>query len=469
MKNLQVFITSLLFLIFATSCEFGDLNDDPTRQTAAELRNMLPAALTQTAFNLGAMGARMPGYFVQHFQGFDGQQITYSNYVINETTMNPFWNGGLYNGALRDCAVIIEQAEREGRPYYQGIANILFAINLGTATTFFGDVPLSQAFNSEILQPAFDSQESVYQSIQNLLDEAIILLGQSKQTGSPGSDDLIFGGDANRWIMTANSLKARYYLHLSKKDPNWADKALSAIGAGTFANSSEQPDFNFGTSQNERNPYALFAQQRPKPMVVSAFFENMLETKSDPRKAKYTVQDSDGDWLYYQDGNPNLFWVQNDAPIPLISLEEVLFIQAEAFLRKNDDANAIAALQNAITANMDRLGIPSGTSTTYTDQYGDFDGLTTFDEKLERIISEKYAALYCQGEGESWVDFRRTGYPVLVPALAGKNSFNPSGVIPTRFIYPVNERLFNEANLMNAVKNQGSGTGLLDDQLWMFQ
>ena len=39
----------------------------------------------------------------------------------------------------------------------------------------------------------------------------------------------------------------------------------------------------------------------------------------------------------------------------------------------------------------------------------------TFEQKLERIITQKWIAMYPEGE-EAWAEFRRTGYPKLYPA-----------------------------------------------------
>ena len=63
----------------------------------------------------------------------------------------------------------------------------------------------------EDFTPSYDSQEVVYDQINMLLDEAISLLsGQDASGITVGDDDLIYGGDVNRWIRAAYALKARY-------------------------------------------------------------------------------------------------------------------------------------------------------------------------------------------------------------------------------------------------------------------
>jgi hypothetical protein len=60
--------------------------------------------------------------------------------------------------------------------------------------------------------------------------------------------------------------------------------------------------------------------------------------------------------------------------------------------------------------------------------------------ELEQIITEKWIANYLSAE--SWTDWRRTGFPTLVP--------NNGIAIPRRFIYPTNERLYNNNSLNNS-------------------
>jgi hypothetical protein len=50
----------------------------------------------------------------------------------------------------------------------------------------------------------------------------------------------------------------------------------------------------------------------------------------------------------------------------------------------------------------------------------------TFDENLERIITQKWISMYPDGQ-EAWSEFRRTGYPKLFPVVVN----NSGGKIPT--------------------------------------
>jgi hypothetical protein len=72
------------------------------------------------------------------------------------------------------------------------VGKVLLAATLGMVTTVWGDVPYSDAFSTANLSPAYDSQESIYQSIGSLLDEAIVDLSVSAaENYYPLQNDLI--------------------------------------------------------------------------------------------------------------------------------------------------------------------------------------------------------------------------------------------------------------------------------------
>jgi hypothetical protein len=77
----------------------------------------------------------------------------------------------------------------------------------------------------------------------------------------------------------------------------------------------------------------------------------------------------------------------------------------------------------------------------------------TTEVKLERIITQKYLALFPDGQ-EAWSEFRRTGYPRVIP-----NRFNnsPAGTINTekqirRLVFPTTEYAKNAAEVQKAVE-----------------
>ena len=472
MKRVKLFILMFVAGIFVTtSCEFGDINVDPNSIATAQLKDQLPNAIGQTVFNVGASNARSVGLIMQHYFGNEAQQQEMMNYVFSSNTFNNLWSFGLYGaGAMSSSYVLINQALEEEQPYYVGIGKILMAVNLGMATQSWGDVPYSQAFQGtegeEFFQPEFDTQESCYSSIQQLLDEAIVELNKAAVAGGPGSDDLIYGGDAASWIQTANALKARYYLHLVKRDGQAYSKALGVLGSAYSGNGDESMFTSFGSQgANDANPFGQFGAQRPNTLTILPQFNEWMENNGDPRIPYFMAYDGTN-WLFYTSPE-GLFWSSYTSPLPIISYTEQKLLEAEALLMGDGNvAGAELALQEAIIANMNQIGIAEADYAAYVAARANLQGLTSTEERLERIIEEKYVALYGQGMVEIWTDYRRTGYPALTPNPDGVNGVNPSGVIPRRWIYPNDEKFSNTANVDAAIARQGGE--LLDDDMWAF-
>lgn len=460
-------IAFVFSIVCFNACDFDDTNLDPTRPDDAELKEILPTAITQTTHNLMSIGGRVTGIVVQHFDGIDAQPESYGQYLIDERTLDEFWQTGLYAGAMKDCAILMEKATAGDAPHYNGIAKILMAVNLGIATSFWGEVPFSEAFQGlENLNPKFDSQEDIYKEIQSLLQKAIENLEQPSSENPPQIDDLIFGGEASKWISTAKALQARYHLHLSRRDINAAQKALDVIHSGAFEMISEQPDFPFGNNLNEANPLPLYLFERPDQIVMSDYLYALLDSTNDPR-LEYLAIMIDGEPHIYRQDSTQLFWGQFDTPLPLISFTELKFIEAEAHLLLGNLEDAEKVFIEAVTAHFEQMNTGDLNFDPIMSSLINFDVHSTFEAQLEWLIQQKHIALFAQNPIEAWVDFRRTGFPKIHPPASANPSFNPSLVIPKRYLYPISERNSNEVNFNEAIERQGGH--LMDVGIWGFE
>ncbi|TRO65702.1 SusD/RagB family nutrient-binding outer membrane lipoprotein [Christiangramia sabulilitoris] len=454
MKTIKILIWIALISV-SVSCEITDANVDPDNPSA-ELVNagaIYPGMIAQTHRNSVALGGRIAGILVQHFDGLDAQQIAYDQYNIGESDIDDLWDFGLYGGgAMKDAFVIIQNNEGE----ISALAKLYMAANLGVATSAWGDIPYTEAFVGDQgnLNPSYDSQEFIYGEIQDLLTEAIdegVASGVGAFAGAGSADNV-------DWEGVAHALKARYYLHLtSVNGASAAQNALTEIQQA-FTSTAAQPDFVYSTPAQNANPWFLFDNDRPSTLGISEVLFDEMNSNDDPRLPFYTT---DGESFAGIDG---LFWGQASSPTPLISYWEVKFIEAEAIVRTGgSDDDALDALKEAVSSNMLYIGVEQSEVDSYVD------GLSlsgSEDDKIQTIINEKWIALYGNAPLEAWVDFRRTGYPELTPNPDAVPSFNPSGVIPRRFLYPLSERQANLANYEAAIQAQGGH--LLDDDLWAF-
>ncbi len=446
-------VTVFFSLALLASCDYDDVNQDPTRPGGdnVPLVAIVPAMQTQTHRNMTSVLGRFAGIIMQQWEGTDAQQLQYTSYVIGENDSNNPWNFGLYTGSMKDAADIIERATATDAPNTRGLAKIYMAINLGMATNVWGDVPYSEAFLGEDnLSPKYDSQEDIYEEIQNLLSEAIVDLEAEDPAGIQGS---LIGGSPADWIKTAHGLKARFFIQTTSVKSDAAANALEQAQMAMESN-GEQLTFFFEDTQNGGHPLALFGLQRPNTMVVDDYFANLMD--GDPRQPFYMEEATGGDFLYFNNNNPNLFWSKLNSPSPVISYSEVKFIEAEALERTGGDGTD--ALEEAVRANMEFLGVSDAEIESYISNLG--------DASIQLIITEKYKAMYGQSPIETWNDYRRTGFPDITPNPDGSNGNNPSGIVPRRLLYPLSERQSNPDAYEAAIQAQGGH--LLDDDLWVF-
>ncbi|GGZ79194.1 SusD/RagB family nutrient-binding outer membrane lipoprotein [Algibacter mikhailovii] len=453
MKTIKYILSVLILSAMVFSCTITNVNVDPDNPSADKVNAgaIYPGMISQTHRNSVALVGRIAGLITQQYDGLDAQQIAYAQYLIGESDIDDLWDFGLYGaGASKDCFVIISNTEGD----VSALAKLYMAANMGVTTSCWGNVPYSEAFRGDgetpIASPTYDDQESVYAAIQNLLSESIAEgvafgIGEFYGTGGGGAD----------WVKTAHALKARYYMHLTSVSSSAAASALAEAELA-FSSSAEQPDFVYSLPAQNANPFYLFDNDRPSTLGIGTTLKEMMV--GDPRLPLYTTDGEDFA------GVPGLFWGQADSPTPLISYWEVKFIEAEALVRTGgSDTDALQAMKDAVGANMQYIGVDAADITTYVN------ALTlagTEANKIETIINEKYKALYGNAPIETWVDYRRTGFPALTPNPDAQSSLNPSKIIPRRFLYPITERTTNKTNYDAAISAQGGH--LLDVDMWAF-
>jgi hypothetical protein len=430
-----------MVIIMLNGCELEDTNVNPNRPTEVPPSVMLPYNQERLArLNIGTTQV-MTGIFMQYYEGVDNHPVQVQQYILNEALYVDWnWND-YYDGPMVNLKVMIELAEKEGSFHYAGIGKVLLANCLGNVTSLYGDVPFKEALKgSTNRNPVYDSQKEIYVAIQQLLDDGIQDLETEYDGKKPASDDIIYGGDASKWVKAAWALKARYYMHLSKKtselDYNPAEKALEAA-ANAMTSGDGDLMLQYGYSASEYNPfysYTLLNYILPHPN-----FTNLLLLTNDPRKNFYYKK------KFGESTLNGLYFTSTASPSLLMTYHEVKFIEAEARIRINPgDPLAQNALNDAVKANIDKI---TGSSTSdevilnFQEAYCTLNG--NFDQDLQTIIKQKYIALFCNIE--SWTDYRRTGFPELTPNTGGDHNQNPGGAIPRRFAYPQTERLYNNS------------------------
>ena len=174
----------------------------------------------------------------------------YDNAVTPNGTNNAWTNA--YANVLIDVKTIIPLAETGGLLVHAGIARTIRASVLLNLVDAFGDVPYSEALNIENFNPKTDGGAAIYAGALADLDKAIENFTAISRAGAPG--DLIFGGTADSWIRTANTLKLKALLNRSLIDRAGSTAAINALIAGNRLISTAGQNFIFRFGVNLLNP-----------------------------------------------------------------------------------------------------------------------------------------------------------------------------------------------------------------------
>ena len=301
---------------------------------------------------------------------------------------------------------------------------------------------------------------------------------------------LVNGSDYMQvYIRTANSLKLRMAMHIVKVDPETAKKwAEEAVASGVIEAFEHQSGFSWHIVGG--HPLAQIFEW--KDVALSASFESILMSLNHPYKdylfkknafelvnnATQEVTPANDRICGIRSGvmvgkgqgasNPYTGYSMADkavleaAPQYLVKWAEVDFLRAEGALRgwemggtaqefyergiKNaylEDPLMGSAYLNYVDEYMareepidyvqiDPLGDANNEEWESVTKIGvKWDDADTQETKLEKIITQKYIALYPLSN-EAWTELRRTGYPKLFPVLNpddGDGSLKPGDII----------------------------------------
>jgi hypothetical protein len=428
--NTTVTLSFILSLLF-TSCESWidpQINQDPDQVIDVPSRLLLPAAQGNMAYTFGGFNVTgVAAMWTQQMTGSDRQAIAMYSYNVKEENVANTWDS-FYPDIMMNLKIVMDKSTGNA-PHFAGLAKVLMAVSLGNCTNLFGDIPYSEAFlGNENLTPRYDSQEEIYTAILKLLGEAINDLNTPDiENPIVLEGDMIYDNDLDVWLRAAYTLRARYRLTLSERNPDW-DGILSDLSNGFLAN-SEDMEFHFNTIPSEANPLYNFSLDRDGYISASRAFKNMLKSDSladgtpDPRYSVFSDENADGQVWGTAYGSIN-------SPVVFISYVESKFIEAEAHLRKAtpDQSAADGAYRDAVRASLAKFNV---TNPNWEAVYAN-----KFNVSLEDIAVAKYKALFLQAE--AYTNFRRTGFPALTPVSGSE--------VPSRLPYPTDERLYNEAN-----------------------
>ncbi|QTD37879.1 SusD/RagB family nutrient-binding outer membrane lipoprotein [Polaribacter batillariae] len=445
MKTYKIsFALLIIFSLFSCSEELEKINIDPNKisETSGEalFNGMILANTAVQAGYLNFSSNVVSGYFVG-----DGRLSFIQEYQYPNTDSDTPWRN-IYVGVVKQSRILRSGIPVANKDFFYGASKVIEAHAIGTAASIFGDVPYTEAANLEGTPPGYDNQIEIYNNLQSLLDEAILDLQNAKTTGGVNQDSY-FNGNANSWIKTAYTLKAR--LFLENRDYS---NAIAAAQNG-ISRASESMKFRGTNLLNELKVSSTFS---PDATVQNSYLIKLIGSGTSSRN---NIKTNEVDRAaYYYNGNViNLNGIAAaNAPTSLITLEENLLTWAEALIRSNSsNFNTALARLNEHRANL-RNGVYFPVSASVYDNYVEADflagGIENFDGALSKedallreIIEERYASFFVQII--AFNDLRRTKKdPISIQVAI---PFNTGTQHPERFLYPFDELNTNGENVPN--------------------
>lgn len=463
----------------------------------------------QTAYNLAA--DCWSGYFGQNNNWGGPNNLNYflkdgwvaSSYTESYSTVVPLWQD-------------LKGKTETQFPEVFALAQILKISAWHKATDMFGPIPYKEAGKGLITVP-YDSQEEVYKSMFKELSDAIEVLTKYADNGNSKllpNADAVYAGDVHKWVVYANSLMLRLAMRVYYADAALSKKyALQAVNHsyGVMKTKDDEAKMERGASLEFKNNLDVLINQYNECRMGSSMLA-YLGGYQDPRLPKYfntstvsqavtvgtygkysgvpTGHDVSSNDAFRDSSRPA---ITSTTPTYWMRASEVYFLLAEAALHGFAVGGTAESLyEKGIEMSFEENGIASSEVADYmssglkpsaysfhltnpgvnvdvpvvTEATTAWSG--TDEEKLEKIMIQKWIALYPNGQ-EAWTEYRRTGYPKLHSVVTNySNGEIDSEVGIRRMRFPTNKSTSAEdiANLESARKLLRGGLDKAGTRLW---
>jgi len=501
-NKLYSLLLILAFFVGITGCTngFESTNTNPYGVTQEDL--------TQDYMNIG-------GYFAQLQQNIYTiygdlqveQNLTgdaFAQYMVtptpfmsnrNNVTYKFVWYGSRWNNDYAKIMPVILYFKRnevdKQFPNFYAWANVLKIFAMQRVTDNYGPIIYSQygSTNSTI---NYDTQQKVYYSFFSELDSAVSVLTTYAKQGNLAFKkfDLAYAGNVSQWVKIANSLRLRLAIRISKVDPvrakYEAEKAISQ-SYGVIENNID----NLNIALNGTiHPLWIFSQGWSDARMC-ATVGSIMGGYNDPRLPVYFAPATDilitGTYTgirqgidissksTYVDFSSLGSMYETAKSVQIMTAAEVAFLRSEGALRGwNMGGTAQYYYNQGIGLSLTQYGLSNSYNGYVNDKTSTFapyvdpkNSLNSFtpsssitikwdddasnEQKLERIITQKWIAVFPDGQ-EAWSEFRRTGYPKLLPVVV---NYSGGSISTSQFVrrtpYPDEEYTSNPAGVAGGV------------------
>lgn len=512
-----------LALAAATACtsDFENINSNPYEPgdltpddyaIGSAMNNMASTVMSGDVNTLQftdcLLGGPLGGYFSDSNAGFTESIIRYNP---KNDWSRVFLKSDKVIAQLYSNMTMIEAfAETSGDELPLGVAKVIKVATMHRVADTYGPIPYTKIGTDGNLATPYDSSPEVYKAFFDELDEALAILHAHAGDALSPSSDFTFRGDISKWIKFANSLKLRLAMRISNTT---ADRTLAkqmaeeAVADGVMTSNADNAAWDyFQTSTNPMytavnynsgdNEYKTGGDTHAAADIIC-----YMNGYNDPRREAYFLKSGWAGteyiglrrgWQTYANSWGFKFSgvnIKANDPLVWMNAAEVAFLRAEgSVLGFEMGGTAQSFYEEGIRLSFEQWGAGDASeyiadATSMPQAYSDpsnanqyngsmstitiaWDEAATLDQKVERIITQKWIANWLNG-CESWCDIRRTGYPKLIPVAANMSG----GVVnsdlgPQRMPYPQEEYTNNSANVTEAVNKYLGGIDNMAVTLW---
>ena len=493
---------------FLSSCDkdFKEINTNPNAVSVPTPGYIFSKAIYDAANYNGNRGHLLLGA-MQYTTSYNDVEGFGSKYVAARVDLAMSVFTLAYPNQINEIGEVIKAVKDDlTKINLYAIARIWKAYCFHRLTDLYGDIPYSQAgqgYNQSIFQPPYDAQKDIYADILKELDEAATSLNASN-TNNFGASDLIYNGNVTQWKKFAYSLMLRLGMRMSKVDAakaqQWVTKAIAGGVITAYADIAKISYVGSGQNINKNalawnllNDNYIWADgvSNTEGGKYQQVFIDSLKANNDPRLGALSVvyvsgvANADESIQKGMPSNingvkPSNFVTYSEpkqttvlrvaAPLLLFTTAETNFLLAEAALRGWYSAETASSLYDkAIRAAMQQWDLISGSAGTIDpariNSYVAAHALNTagsFEKQLEQIYTQFWFGIFPDAQ-EVFSNYRRTGYPALVPNNYPGNA--TGGKIFRRLLYPTTEQTLNKAAYDAAIARQGADN-LLTRMWW---
>lgn len=506
-----------LFLFSSCTEEMEDLNQDQKLISNKQLEaDANEGGFALPGMQLGIIDALTTWRFEMqqnlNADNFSGYMSLPSPFFDNRNNgsyaMVDSWNGQIWavpsEKVLNQWVMMKRQGFDTKYPDLYSLSIIFKTFAGHRLVDIFGPIPYSGYGTGTDV--SFDSEEEAYNLFFEELREAVTVLKQY-EADDPTADQVryakfdksLYGGDYATWVKVANTLRLRLAMRISDIDPAKAQaEAEAAVSEGVLSGN----EGSFALPTGTIHPLVTITSSWHETRLNAAV-ESILKGYNDPRLPTYalpsTVPGLGGEIKGVRSGAAfgpvstfNDYSQVNfiDKPsVKVMDVAESYFLRAEGALRGwNMGGSAKEFYEEGIRVSFSANGGVGGaeeylnnstaTPIPYVDPLNpennapaissitiQWQEAATFEQNLERIITQKWIAMYPEGQ-EAWSEFRRTGYPQLWPVVNNFNDDIPDGEFIKRIPYPTAITSSSAQAVQEAVSQHLDGNDRAGTPLW---